>query len=277
MTQGDAWGGDPLLFAGSARAYATGRVAYPPELAGELARALELDGSGVLLDVGCGPGSLTLPLAPHVALAVGVDADADMLAEGARLAAAQQVPNVRWRHLRAEELPADLPRPRLVTFAQSFHWMDRPRVAAIVRAHLAPGGRLVHVGATTHEGVEGPEPLAHPRPPRREVAALVEAHLGPRQTPRQRVLAGRRPGDEDDVFRAAGFAGPQRIELPGRVVERSEEEVAASVYSLSSSTPHLFGDRLAAFDAELRALLTAASDHGRFSELMRSVTLSLWR
>jgi ubiquinone/menaquinone biosynthesis C-methylase UbiE len=36
----------------------------------------------VLLDVGCGPGSLTLLLAPYVSEAIGVDADGDMLGEG---------------------------------------------------------------------------------------------------------------------------------------------------------------------------------------------------
>jgi hypothetical protein len=74
-----------------------------------------------------------------------------------------------------------------------------------------------------------------------------------------------------------GFTGPSRIEVPGRVVERSVEEVASSIYSLSSSAPHLFGDRLAAFDGELRALLADASEGGRFSEQMRSITLSIWR
>jgi len=274
---GDVAGGDALLYAGSAAHYAVGRVPYPPELAGVVARTLGLDGTGVLHDVGCGPGSLTLPLAPLVAQAVGIDADADMLAEAARQADRQGVGDVSWRRLRAEDLPADLPAPRLVTFAQSFHWMDRPRVAAAVRSMLIAGGALLHVGAVTHEGLDGPDDLPHPRPPRRAVEALVEAHLGPRQTPAQRVLAGRTAGDEDDVLRAAGFSGPERVELPGRVVERTVEEVAASVYSLSSSTPHLFGDRLPAFDRDLRALLVAASDDGRFSESMRPVALSSWR
>lgn len=70
------WTWDPSLYAGSARYYAVGRVAYPVRLAEELVAALPLDGSEVLLDIGCGPGSLTLLLAPHVAEAIGVDADA---------------------------------------------------------------------------------------------------------------------------------------------------------------------------------------------------------
>ena len=75
----------PALYAGSARYYAIGRVGYPPALAKAVAEQLGLDGSGRLLDVGCGPGSLTLLLAPWFEQATGVDADRDMLAEASRL------------------------------------------------------------------------------------------------------------------------------------------------------------------------------------------------
>lgn len=270
------WAWDPSLYAGSAPYYAVGRVPYPPQLAALLVEALGLDGTGTLLDVGCGPGSLTLLLAPHVAQAIGVDADADMLAEASRLAQHQQL-RVVWRHLRAEELPADLPRPTLVTFAQSFHWMDRPRVSAAVRRMLVAGGALVHVGATTHRGVDGDTALRYPRPPAAAVDQLVQRFLGPQRRAGQGVLVGGTPGDEDLVHRAAGFHGPERLEVPGRVVDRTVEQVVASVYSLSSAAPHLFGDRIAAFDAELRQLLVEASEEGWFSEQMRPISLRIYR
>jgi hypothetical protein len=53
--------------------------------------------------VGCGPGSLTLLLAPWVAEATGVDADPGMIAEAEDLAVRAGVRNVRWRVLRAAE------------------------------------------------------------------------------------------------------------------------------------------------------------------------------
>nr|BFD83388.1 hypothetical protein StreXyl84_27890 [Streptomyces sp. Xyl84] len=57
------WEWDDTLFAGSAAYYRRGRLPYAPGLADVLAGALEPDGRGRLLDVGCGPGTLALDLA----------------------------------------------------------------------------------------------------------------------------------------------------------------------------------------------------------------------
>lgn len=271
------WIWDPTLYAGAARYYTTGRVAYPAEVADALVTALDLDGTGRLLDVGCGPGSLTLLLAPFFAEAIGIDADADMLGEAARLAEARGIGNVRWAQTRAEELPGDLPPMTVVSFAQSFHWMDRRRVAAAARRLVAAGGALVHVGAVTHQGVETDVAMPHPRPPRQGITRLVRRYLGPQQRAGQGVLIAGTPDGEDTIYRAAGFTGPQHLEVPGWVVERTAEEIVASVYSLSGSAPHLFADRLGDFDAELRELLAAAAPDGRFSEQIGSISLSIWR
>ena len=144
---------DAKLYEGSARYYATGRLPYPPEMAAVLRDVLSLDGTGRLIDVGCGPGSVALLLAPLFAEVVGVDPDAGMIAEAARVASQQGVENTRWVEARAEALPDDLGSFRVATFAQSFHWMDRERVSSIVREMLERGGSWVHVSATTHQGV----------------------------------------------------------------------------------------------------------------------------
>jgi SAM-dependent methyltransferase len=228
-----------------------------------IAAALALDGTQRLLDVGCGPGSLTRVLAPHVGAAVGIDADADMLA------AAPHLPNVQWRQMAAEDLPADLGRFDLVTFAQSLHWMDRSKVVAAVRQMLTAGGRLVHVQATTHRGDDSTDPLPHPRPPHAEIAELVAAYVGPpARTGKAR---------EDEVLRAAGFSGPERIELGAPpVVTRTADEIVAATFSLSTAAPQRFGSRRAEFEADLRRRLERTSPSGRFSERMRAIALDIW-
>jgi SAM-dependent methyltransferase len=274
----DAWEWDESLYAGSAPHYTVGRMPYPVSLALAIRDELGLDGIGRLLDAGCGPGSLTLLLAPHVESAIGVDADAGMLAEASRVAARAGIQNVQWRRMRAEQLPSDLGTFRLVTFAQSFHWMDREVVARRVRVMLDAGGAFVHVGATTHRGAEGADALPRPRPPWDRIDELVATYLGPTRRAGRRVLPAGTPGDEEEVMRGAGYADPTRLEIArGQVVDRSVDELVSAVFSLSSSTPALFGTRLAAFEDDLRRLLHSASPDGWFAERCRDITVLVWR
>jgi SAM-dependent methyltransferase len=272
------WTWDETLYRGSAPFYAAGRMPYPAAVAEAFARELALDGTQRLLDVGCGPGSLTLLLAPLVDLAVGVDADRAMVETAARGGERAGVANARWRHLRAEALPADLGRFDVVTFAQSFHWMDRPTVAAAVRGMLAQGGACVHVQATTHRGDTSEDPLAHPRPPHEAIAELVGAHLGPMRRAGRGALPSGTPSDEQEILRAAGFQGPRRVPVAAAgLVTRTADEIVAATFSLSSSTPHLFGTDRARFERDLRDLLRRTSPSGRFAERTRDVALDIWR
>ena len=76
---------------------------------------------------------------------------------------------------------------------------------------------------------------------------------------------------------AAGFEGPRRRFIPGgRVIERSEDEVVASVFSVTSSAPHLFGPRLSQFEDDLRALLRRVSPAGRFCAVSNAAQLIVW-
>ncbi|AXL92680.1 hypothetical protein C4J65_33660 [Streptomyces sp. CB09001] len=152
MGVGREW--DGTLFAGTAACYRRGRLPYSPGLTDALAEVVDLDGRGRLIDLGCGPGTVTPRPAGLSDEVVGVDPDAGMLAEAAREAtkagmlpeaareaAKREVPGkVRWVRARAEELPAGLGDFTVATLAQSFHWMDRDLVAATVRGMLRPRG-----------------------------------------------------------------------------------------------------------------------------------------
>ncbi|MFF8476396.1 class I SAM-dependent methyltransferase [Streptomyces sp. NPDC015414] len=73
----EGWTWDETLFAGTAVHYERGRLPYAPALVPRLAEVLAPDGTGRLLDVGCGPGTLALPLSHLFAEVVGVDPDPD--------------------------------------------------------------------------------------------------------------------------------------------------------------------------------------------------------
>jgi hypothetical protein len=197
-----------------------------------------------------------------------------MIAEARARAAAHGLHTVTWRRMRGEELPGGLGTFRVATFAQSFHWMDQPLVARRVRGMLSPGGAFVHVSATTDRGVAGDDPLVHPRPPWDGIADLIAGYLGPVRRAGQGLLPHGTRGGEQDVMRAAGFTGPQRIAVTrGEVRTRTADEIVAAVFSHSGSAPHLFGDRLPAFEADLRRLL----GDGPFAERLSDVELAIWR
>ena len=271
------WEWDETLYLGSAPHYVRGRPPYTPGLAAEMARVLALNGRGRVLDVGRGPGGVTLPLAPYFSAAVGVDPDPGMLAEGARRALGAGIATIHWVNARAEKLPTGLGVFRVATFAQSFHWMDRERVAAVMLSLLEPGGAFVHIG-DVKENRAAPDRLPHPPPPYVAIQVLIQGYLGPIPRAGQGVLRFGSPDGEALVLRGTGFGGPEYVRLPASTVrERSVDDLVAWVYSLSGSAPHLFGARLPRFASELRRLLGEASPAGVFAELPADTELFVWR
>jgi hypothetical protein len=88
---------------------------------------------------------------------------------------------------------------------------------------------------------------------------------------------GTRSGEEE-VMRRAGFTGSRLLEVKrGEVVNRSLNEVVSAAFSLSGSTPHLFGNRLGAFEDDLRQLLRSSSTSEWFSERTGDIAVLIWR
>jgi SAM-dependent methyltransferase len=278
----ETWSWDESLFAGAAGYYEQGRLPYAPGLADAFARSLALDGRGRLLDVGCGPGTVTLRLAPLFEAVVGLDPDAEMLAQAARAAAGLGVGNAAWVCQRAEALPAGLGSFRTVTFAASFHWMDRPRVAAAVATMLDQGGAVVQVDAPGYradelaaETVRGTLPF--PPPPDDALDQLRRRYLGSDKRAGQGIR-NTSPSGEDRVFQEAGFLPAETVTVPdGRTVELTADDVVAGVFSSSSTAPHLFGDRREDYERDMRAILAQASAAGRFCVRLPDNILRIWR
>jgi ubiquinone/menaquinone biosynthesis C-methylase UbiE len=278
----ETWSWDESLFAGAASYYEQGRLPYAPGLADALARGLALDGQGRLLDVGCGPGTVTLVLAPLFEAVVGLDPDPEMLAFASRAAAGRGTGNATWVRQQAEALPAGLGSFRAVTFAASFHWMDRPRVASAVATMLDPGGAAVQVdapgyrtgelAAETRRGT-----LPFPPPPDDALDQLRRHYLGSDRRA-GRGIRNTSPDGEDAVFQQAGFLPAETVTVPDRrAVERTIDDIVARAFSTSSAAPHLFGDRREDYESDMREILAHASPSGRFSLRLPDNILRIWR
>ena len=182
-----------------------------------------------------------------------------MLAEGARRAAETGIGNVQWVQARAEEILAlELGSGfRLVTFGQSYQWTDRERVGEAVFELLEPGGVMACVVHTV-QGRPKPTGPDLPEIPHAEIRAIVERYVGP---PRHHAP----PDRYEDALGRTRFGRAENVFIPGRDdIVRDIENVLAGYYSMSFANPSLFGDKRAAYEAEVRALLASRSENGLF-------------
>jgi SAM-dependent methyltransferase len=246
-------------FAGAARYYARYRVPYPQRLIKDLATHFSLDGKGRLLDLGCGPGTLTFPLAPYFESIVALDIEPSMIEEAHQIQ--QSFDDLRrrhidWRVMRAEDISADLGTFRLVTCGSSFHWMDRDLVLKRIQEMLEPGCGVAMVGGTSG-WLDGHEDW------HAVVAKAVHRYLGERRRagnnffePGERFQQSlRRNGWTVDVERAYEVA-----------LEWEIDSIIGHLWSTSFASRVLFGEKVGDFEKELRAELLQLNRRGVFKE-----------
>ena len=116
-----------------------------------LARSPSLPEAPLFIDLGCGPGNITLPLAashPSAEL-VGVDGAGSMLSVAAQRAAAAGL-TVRWQQaslqdLQRGDLPELLGRADLIVSNSLLHHLHQPGLLwSLTRVLAAPGCRVLH-------------------------------------------------------------------------------------------------------------------------------------
>ena len=266
MTDGQSWSGsyDPTLYKGSARYYIPGRPPYSRDLVPLLRAELGLDGTGRLLDVGAGPGVLTLELAACFEEAIGLEPDHDMIVEGQRLEVERRIDNVGWVEATAEEIPQlGLGTFRLVTFGQSFQWTDRDVVARAVFGILEPAGVMALIGPTV-EGRPVPAGPGYPLIPHAAVRAIIARYLGERRRAGQGLRPERGEPYVDTLSRAGFDVEEPRFAEGRRDIIQDVDGVIANYLSTSFSAPHLFGERLLDFMKDVRAELQYQSSEGIF-------------
>ncbi len=143
--------GEDLGFGGEvAGFYHQYRRGYPAAVIDMLTGAFGLTGNDVVIDLGCGTGQLTLPIARRVQAVAGVDPEPDMLARARQAAAGQGVTNVSWLLGADSDIPAFAAllggrRAGAVTIAQALHWMRYRELIPALIPLLRPGGGIAVV------------------------------------------------------------------------------------------------------------------------------------
>jgi len=254
---------DASPFAGAARYYDPFRAPYAAAALDSVVEAYGLGAGLHVLDLGCGPGTIAIPLSKTVAEVVAVDPDAGMIAEGRRLAAESGRANIQWLNASAEAVSLELGPFQAATIGQAFHWMDRDAVLAKLGVLIADGGGLALISPGRRRPQESWEPVAE---------AVITRFLGPRT--RHPKSNPREPENEPGLLRSEYFSQVAYREFPGTIV-RDVASIIGCVYSISSSARPLFGADAEVFEAALSKALFDVNPAGVFKERIETeVTLA---
>ncbi|GAB3077511.1 class I SAM-dependent methyltransferase [Micromonospora schwarzwaldensis] len=238
-----------------ASCYARHRRGYPPEVLDALTAALTLEADDTVIDLGCGTGQLTLPLAARVAAVVGVDPEPDMLAIARATAANDGPTNVTWL-LGADDDLATVGRllgPGTVgalTIAVAIHFMDRKAVFTAARSMLRTGGGVAVVTNGTPLWLQDTEWSRALR------GCLGRLFGHPVTDSCQTDEAGRRLNRE--ALLAAGYRYAETCVAYDAAL--TVEDMVGGVFSAMSADRLPTVERRAAFTAEVRDALGGRSE-----------------
>jgi SAM-dependent methyltransferase len=253
---------DPIdLFAGTADYYARYRPGYPAAVLDILRTAFGLDGSGRLLDLGCGTGEVARVLHADFAEIIGVDLSPEMIAEARRQAERAGIANASWICLPAEEISERLGRFRLVTLGNAFHWMRQDEVLDKAYDLIEPGGGIALMG--NPGGIwHGDEPWE------RAIREVIVRWLGPMRRNRAGTVTLEDGAEKKSLARSRFVdvtIGEHRWERPVDV-----ETILGEQYSTSYASRALLGENADAFEADARRSLLALEPSGRFVQRLRT-------
>ncbi len=255
------------LFAGTADWYRRFRPPYPAEAFDWVVAQHQLDGSGTLLDCGCGTGGVFVGLSRWFSKTFATDPDAAMLA-AARLTAAEScIETVTFLQGRAEDTPEMVAPLRLATFGASFHWTDRVAVARRLDRLIEPAGAIV---------VLSPSSFWSGRQLnwKSVVIETIKHWLGEDRRAGTGLYAAR-PQHQECLHQT-----PFRAITETTIVQPyvwSADSIVGYLFSTSFASKALLGERAVGFERDLRSRLLELAPDGRFTDEIEHSIISAKR
>ena len=247
---------DLSIYEGTAWYYARFRPTYPPSLVSLLRERFGLDGTGRLLDLGCGPGPVAIPLAHLFDEVLAMDPDDAMRAEGERIARERGISNIEWRFGGSKDLSPALGQFRLVTMGNSFHWMDRASTLDALYDLVTEGGGLAVVG----EGAPIPPPPMTPW--RAAINTVIKRYLGDRPLPWENPGPPPRQQERHEAYIARSrFRDLERYEESFNI-EWTIDSIIGNLFSMSFCSRRVLRDRVDAFERDVREAILAVEPSG---------------
>ncbi|MBV9389813.1 MAG: class I SAM-dependent methyltransferase [Chroococcidiopsidaceae cyanobacterium CP_BM_ER_R8_30] len=262
---------DPTLFEGAATYYTQYRPKYPDALFTKLTEIFNISGQGQLLDLGCGPGLLAIPLRTQFEHVVGIDPDPEMLREAQQQAEAVGTKNITWLEQGAEFISSDLGVFKLVTIGRAFHWMEREVVLQRSYELLSDDGGLAII--STQE-----DPWRSSQPWKQSALTVVKKWLGEqRRTGKRGQGFWTEPNPpHTEVLAQSPFPRQALYKVP---FEQSWtiSTFIGYLYSTAFCLQIFLGDNVKQFEADLKETLLAIEPSGQFKEEITVSVLAAWK
>ncbi|WP_409254157.1 class I SAM-dependent methyltransferase [Bacillus sp. SCS-153A] len=252
------------LFSGTASFYSRFRLPYPSTIFEEILSEYTPDGSGSLLDLGCGTGEVIVPLARYFGEAYGIDINSEMLEMARKRAEQSGITIIEWKQVSAERIDEVGTSFDLITAGNSFHWMDRETVLRTCHNRLADnGGMVILAGGSVWNGESEWQ---------NKSVEVIQRYLGvERRAGGSTYKVEKR---HEDFIAASPFKLIKKFDVTSEH-ERTVEDIIGYLFSTSFSKAEHFGSRVDEFQEELTRELIALNPKGVFTERMETTCFFL--
>ena len=236
-------------FAGTAKYYAKYRPGIPTEVVDYLKDKYHLDGSGLLLDIGCGTGISTRAFAPLFSRVIAFDPSKEMLDEAAT---SSHPPNIDWRLCSDKELDLRSEKVKLAIAVRSFHWLDQDPFLRRLRENMEDDGAIAIIGDGSFWTGEEPWQV--------KAKEIIQEFLGPDRKAGRGKSYVTPPDPYGVVLKRNGFVDIDTYKIP-IIRHWSLDSIIGYLYSTSFSAYHLYDGRNTEFERRLKNELIRINDN----------------
>lgn len=248
--------------------YATYRRGYPAAALDFVVDSLGVGPDDLIVDLGCGSGQLTIPLATRVRHVLGVDPEPDMLVHARAAARDRAVRAVSWMLGADDDVPAlrgllGADSVAAMTVSNAIHLMISARLFTNLRDVLRAGGRIAVIANGTPVWLQNqPWSRALRRFLEERFATTVDSACGTDEPSRRRYRA---------ELEAAGFLTTDQHITYRELVEF--DWLVGHVYSAMPPKWLPTREDRPLFERALHDALRQAQPHGAFQEDVRVAVL----
>lgn len=252
------------LFEGTARYYSQYRPIYPASLIRYLIGKFSLDGTGHMLDLGCGTGQLAFRFTDWFEGIVGIDTEPEMILEATRLSKEHRVKNMEFFNGSLDKFKRSSDKTfRFVIIAKAFHWMDREKELETLYELVSDGGGIAII--------DNYSPEKEILPWQNKVNEVVKQWYGNERRAGNTTYS--HPTISHQEIVANSKFSLENYQLPTYEQLWTLESIIGNIYSTSYGAKRFLRDNIESFESHLKEELLSIEKTGVFKEQINTTVI----